>query len=289
MNVVLVSGASGGIGRATAWRFARAGAMVYAGVRSPGAGAELERAAADSGLQLRSVALDVVDDASVAAVRARVLGEAGRIDVLVNNAGIHRLGALEDIAESELRRMMETNFFGAVRLTRAFLPAMRGQRGGCVVMVSSVGGILSRAGDAGYCASKWALEAAAEALRFEVERWGIRVVLVEPGATRTGISAGFEELAAVPPDSPYRPLLAYRARQARRACAGGEDPEQVALGIHAAAIDTTGRLRHPVGAQAQHLCAEVGTWSDAERAERIRRAAGTGWWSAGADGPSQEP
>jgi NAD(P)-dependent dehydrogenase (short-subunit alcohol dehydrogenase family) len=136
------------------------------------------------------VALDVTDPARVAAVVAEVLLWYGRIDVLVNNAGRGLVGAVEETTDRELRDLMELHFFGPAALTRAVLPHMRRQGCGAVVQISSMGGRFSFAGVGGYSATKFALEGLTEALAHEVAQFGIKVLIVEPGAFRTGFAGG---------------------------------------------------------------------------------------------------
>lgn len=178
----LITGANSGFGLAFVNAALAAGDEVVAAVRRPGTLADL--AAAHRG-RLTVVELDVRD----AAARIRAVEAAGRIDVLVNNAGYGIVGAVEETAEAELRDAFEVMFFGALALTRDVLPQMRERRSGTIVQVSSMGGLLSFPGVGAYCAAKGALELASEALAAEVAALGIRVLIVEPGAFRTGFAA----------------------------------------------------------------------------------------------------
>jgi NAD(P)-dependent dehydrogenase (short-subunit alcohol dehydrogenase family) len=189
MPVALVTGASSGIGRATALLLARSGYQVFATVRSD-VGEESLRAAAGA-LPVEIVRLDLADEEGVTRVVREVLRRAGRIDAVVNNAGFAQLGAVEDLPREVLRRQFEVNVFGAVQLCREVLPAMRAQRSGHIVNVSSLAGKVSIPLMGAYCASKFALEAFSDALRAEVKPGGVRVVLVEPGPVATR----FNELA----------------------------------------------------------------------------------------------
>ncbi len=143
-----------------------------------------------------------------------------------------RAGALEDLGEPGLREVMETNFFGPMLLTQAVLPQMRRQRSGCIIMISSLSGIAGLPGDVAYTASKFAVEGATEALRHEVDRWNIRLALVEAGlyATRifdSSLPATGPLPAAYPPDSPYRPLVEHRLRELRARLPQAFDPREV--------------------------------------------------------------
>src|SRR5437899_1352247 len=175
MAIALVTGTSTGIGQATAVTLARGGHTVYATMRNPERGAgEIQEIAAQESLPLTVLPLDVNDDASVKAGVAQVLVQSGRVDVLVNNAGIGMHGSVEELPVADFKRAMETNFFGALRCIQAVVPGMRERRHGVIVNVSSVAGRFSSAPQAPYAASKWALEAASESLAQEVKPFGIR-------------------------------------------------------------------------------------------------------------------
>jgi NAD(P)-dependent dehydrogenase (short-subunit alcohol dehydrogenase family) len=178
-KAVLITGCSSGIGRATALRLARGGHTVYATARRPESIAEL----ADAGC--RTLALDVTDEASMQAAVAEVERSEGAVGVLVNNAGYSQSGAIETVPLQAVRRQFETNVFGLVRLTQLVLPKMRAQRWGKIVNVGSMGGRLSFPGGGHYHATKHALEAISDALRFELRGFGIDVVLLEPGLITT--------------------------------------------------------------------------------------------------------
>src|SRR5262249_48057713 len=168
MSVVLVTGSSSGIGLATALHFARFGHEVHAGVRNPATARELTDAIANEKLRAHTVTLDVDDDASVRRGVQDVVARSGRIDVLVNNAGIGGGGPIEDVPIDFAHALFETNYFGAIRMIQAVLPGMRERRAGAVVNVSSIAGRLAIAGHGHYSAVKHALEAASEALAQEV-------------------------------------------------------------------------------------------------------------------------
>jgi NAD(P)-dependent dehydrogenase (short-subunit alcohol dehydrogenase family) len=178
-KAVLITGCSSGIGRATALRLARGGHTVYATARRPESIAEL----ADAGC--RTLALDVTDEASMQAAVDEVERSEGAVGVLVNNAGYSQSGAIETVPLQAVRRQFETNVFGLVRLTQLVLPKMRAQRWGKIVNVGSMGGRLSFPGGGHYHATKHALEAISDALRFELRGFGIDVVLLEPGLITT--------------------------------------------------------------------------------------------------------
>jgi NAD(P)-dependent dehydrogenase (short-subunit alcohol dehydrogenase family) len=185
-KAVLITGCSSGIGRATAQRLASSGWTVYASARRPETLADLAAAGA------RTLALDVTDEDSMRAAVERVERDEGAVGVLVNNAGYSQGGAIETVPMDAVRRQFETNVFGLVRLTQLVLPKMRDQRYGKIVNVGSMGGRLTFPGGGYYHATKHALEALSDALRFEVRGFGIDVILLEPGliVTEFGEAAG---------------------------------------------------------------------------------------------------
>lgn len=182
-RTVLITGCSSGIGAATAARLVASGWDVWATARRP----ETLTALADAGC--RPLALDVTDEDSITAAVATVHEVSGRIDGLVNNAGYSQSGALESLDVDDIRRQFETNVFGLLRLTQLVLPTMRAQRSGRIVNIGSMGGKLTFPGGGAYHASKYAVEALSDALRFEVAGFGIKVVLIEPGLITTSFDA----------------------------------------------------------------------------------------------------
>lgn len=182
-RVVLITGCSSGIGAATALHLQREGWQVYATARRP----EALDALAEAGC--RVLALDVTDEGSMQAAVERIHAEAGGIGVLINNAGYSQSGAIEDVPLASVRRQFETNVFGLLRLTQLVLPGMRARRQGRIVNIGSMGGRLTFPGGGIYHATKYAVEALSDALRFEVKGFGIDVVLIQPGLIRTGFTS----------------------------------------------------------------------------------------------------
>jgi NAD(P)-dependent dehydrogenase (short-subunit alcohol dehydrogenase family) len=243
MKTAIVTGCSTGIGRATAVELTARGYEVVATARRPETLEDLEVA--------RTLALDVDSDESVAAA----VDAAGPVDVLVNNAGFGIDGAVESVPLDDVRRMFETNFFGAARMIQAFLPQMRERGSGAVVNVTSVAGVAVSPLGGYYSASKWALEALSEALYFEVGHFGIRVVVIEPGSIETRFGANLVDHRVGP--GPYAPLAEqWESAQARLA---GDRPTPgpglVATAIADALETETPRLRVPVGADAELIAA----------------------------------
>jgi NAD(P)-dependent dehydrogenase (short-subunit alcohol dehydrogenase family) len=235
-KAVLISGCSSGIGRATALALARSGWTVYATARRPETIAEL----ADAGC--RTLALDVTDEQSMKAAVDAVEQAEGAVGVLINNAGYSQSGAIETVPLQAVRRQFETNVFGLVRLTQLVLPRMRAQRWGKIVNVGSMGGRLSFPGGGHYHASKHALEAISDALRFELRGFGIDVILLEPGLITTEFgTAATASMAAVESstEDPYAHFNATVGAVTKGAYEGpmrhlGAGPERVAKVIERA-------------------------------------------------------
>ncbi len=191
MRTVIITGCSTGIGRATAERLAKSGAWtVYATARRPETLAELEQTGC------HTMALDVTDEASMVGAVEAVQAESGRIDALVNNAGYSQSGAVETLKLDDVRRQFETNVFGLVRMSQLVLPAMREQRDGRIVNISSMGGKIVFPGGGAYHGTKFAVEAFSDAMRFEVAGFGVKVVIVEPGL----ITTNFDQAAVASMD-----------------------------------------------------------------------------------------
>jgi NAD(P)-dependent dehydrogenase (short-subunit alcohol dehydrogenase family) len=239
-KAVLITGCSSGIGRATALGLVRSGWRVYATARRPETIAELEDAGA------RTLALDVTSEASMSTAVEEIERAEGAVGVLINNAGYSQSGAIETVPLDAVRRQFETNVFGLVRLTQLVLPKMRAQRWGKIVNVGSMGGRLTFPGGGYYHATKHALEAISDALRFELRGFGIDVILLEPGL----ITTDFGEVAAAsmsensshaPPagDDPYARFNATVGAVTKDAYDGplrrfGGGPERVSKAIEKA-------------------------------------------------------
>src|SRR5438874_908091 len=241
-QTILVTGASAGIGQATARLLAENGFSVFGTARKP------DFAKAHGFTML---ALDVRSDDSVRACVEQVMAKAGRVDVLVNNAGYSITGAAEETSVDEAKAQLETNFFGAVRMVNAALPGMRAAGAGKVINISSLAGNTAIPFSAFYSASKFALEGYSESLWYEVRPFGISVSLVEPGFVNTPIGEASPEAE--------RELPAYNVTRKRmlakfgQSLAGGIPPEQVARSVLRIVERKAPGLRYPVGAQATWL------------------------------------
>jgi len=192
---VLITGATDGLGRAAALLLAEQGYRVFAAGRSAAKRAQLNALAREKKLPLETLEMDVCDDASVKAGVLSVLDKTGAIDVLINNAGLVYAGAVEDLRVEDWRRQFETNLFGVIRVTQAVLPQMRERRKGRILMMSSVSGFVTPPTQGAYSASKHAIEAVANALRYELYPYGIETILIEPGYIVTNIQQTALELA----------------------------------------------------------------------------------------------
>ena len=230
---VLITGGTDGLGKAAALLLAERGYRVFAAGRSAERRAQLDSVACERRLPLETLEMDVCDDASVGHAVAEVLGKAGRIDVLMNNAGVAYVACVEDMCLGDWRQQFEINFFGAVRVTQAVLPQMRERRGGRIVLMSSISGLVTPPTQAAYSGSKHAMEALGNALRHELYPFGIRTVLIEPGYIVTGIQQAAVDLAqpymARIKDGPYARVYetAWAGAKASRA-ASKTTPEDCA-------------------------------------------------------------
>ena len=270
MATALVTGCSTGIGAVIARTLDKHGFDVVATMRNPTDGVDLP---------MRVEQLDVTDDASVDACIARVLAD-GPIDVLVNNAGIGNVGAVEDGHLDEMHRIFDTNFWGTLRVIRAVLPSMRKRRSGTIVNIGSLAGRIGLPGETAYVASKWAINGVTEALSFEVERFGIRVALIEPGFVATQMGARTDASRGFDRSSPYTPLLDHVFAQAEDAINVGESPQVVADCVLEAVTTAEPKLRWQPGVMGPIVIEALRNDPDALRAE-VR----VGWWADGLDAP----
>ncbi|MBA2426446.1 MAG: SDR family NAD(P)-dependent oxidoreductase [Actinobacteria bacterium] len=255
-KAVLITGCSSGIGRATAARLAALGWSVHASARRPDSIADLR----DHGCT--TLACDVTDEDSMRAAVARVADAEGAVGVLINNAGYSQSGAVESVAIDDVRRQFETNVFGALRLAQLVLPAMRRQGWGKIVNVSSMGGKLTLPGGGIYHASKHALEAASDALRFEVRGFGVDVIVIEPGLIKTAFGAVASASIPAQPSPESGPYGAFNTAVATVSTEAyesgplarlGGPPESVAAVIAKALAASHPRPRYAVTASARIL------------------------------------
>ncbi|SFW82263.1 oxidoreductase [Amycolatopsis australiensis] len=272
-RVWLITGCSAGFGREIALAALAAGDRVLATARRPETLAALRER---GGERVRTAALDVTDAGQAEAAVRTALDEFGRIDVVVNNAGYGSVGAVEELTMDELRDLMEVMFFGAVAVTKAVLPHLRAQGSGTIVQLSSMGGQLAPPGFGAYCAAKFALEGISEALAAEVKPFGVRVLIVEPGAFRTEFGGGRMHRS--------RTIGAYAVstsgtREAVETMDGTQpgDPAKAAAAIVRAVGSEDAPLRLALGAdavaaiRAQHRAraADLAAWEEVSRATAL--------------------
>lgn len=255
-KVAVVTGASSGIGLLTSVELARRRFRVIATMRSPSKRAKLDQAAARAGLsdQIDVSRLDVTEFDSHSAFISSVVSKYGRIDVLVNNAGFSMAGFAEDCSLDELREQFETNFFGAVSMTKTVLPVMRQQRAGHIIQVTSIAGRCAHPVLSSYSASKFALEGWSESLRIEMKPVGINVVIIEPGSFETEIWETNVHVAkrAFEKDSPNHER-SLRFRDYVRKNVQKRDAIVVAQLIASVALDPKPRLRYVIGPDAKMM------------------------------------
>jgi NAD(P)-dependent dehydrogenase (short-subunit alcohol dehydrogenase family) len=246
MGSVIITGASKGIGLATALAFGRAGYKVHATMRNPSRSPELAEAASREKLPVTVSAMDVDSDESVRGAIDVIVKNHGPVDVLVNNAGIEREGAVEELPLAEFRATMETNYFGAVRCIQAVAGQMRERRSGHIINVTSIAGRIACPPMAAYAASKFALEGLTEALAGEMKSFNVRVAIVEPGIVDTSMARRIEEHST---KSAYRQTARFSSLY-EAALASPVSPSVIADKIVAIAKSGTWQLRHAVGPDA---------------------------------------
>ena len=245
MKLVVITGTSKGIGLETAIAFGRAGYKVFATMRNPEAAIALKKTIKEESLPITISAMNVDSDESVAQCIYAIFQEHGIIDVLVNNAGIERHGSIEELTLADFKSVMETNYFGVLRCTKAVLPHMRNNRSGCIINIASVAGKIANTPLGAYAASKFALEAVSEALAQEVKPFYIRVAIVEPGIINTQMASDIKtnEASIYPQVRRFGGLFAASLKTPTQA-------SLVANKILEIADGETWQLRHPVGPDA---------------------------------------
>jgi NAD(P)-dependent dehydrogenase (short-subunit alcohol dehydrogenase family) len=242
-KIILITGASSGIGKSCADHLASRGHRVFGTSRKPSG----KSGAVDL------IPMDVTDERSVQEGVHRVVGEAGRLDVVVNNAGMGFAGAVEETSIEEARQQFYTNFFGVLRVCRAALPILRRQQSGLIVNISSIGGVIGLPFEGLYSASKFALEGLSEALRLEVRQFGIRVVLVEPGDIRTSFGANRVQTRESRGNSAYQASMETVLGVIRHDEDHAPAPDRVALLVGKIVEKRSPALRYPVGLLLQRL------------------------------------
>jgi len=250
-KVVLVTGASSGIGKCCAEYLAQQGCRVY-GTSRKIVSTDGEQRSLNTDL-FKMIRMDVTDESSVNKGIDAIIARESRIDVVVNNAGFAIIGSLEDTTIKEAKSQLETNFFGSLGVCRAVLPVMRRQRSGYVVSVSSIGGIIGLPFQSAYSASKFALEGAMEALRIEVRPFGIHVVLIEPGDFKTEITTQRQKAEQANGNSAYHATFQRVLRIVESGERTAPTPEPIAKLINKIIHMNSPRLRYTVGTFSQRI------------------------------------
>ncbi|MBD0378960.1 SDR family oxidoreductase [Paenibacillus sedimenti] len=247
--VALVTGASSGFGLLTSVALAKKGYRVVATMRDLSKGESLLEIAETAGVHtaIEIMQVDVTIHDTIEQAVANMIRDYGRIDVLINNAGFAIGGYVEDVPMEAWRAQLETNVFGVIAVARAVLPHMRLQGSGCIVNISSVSGLSAYPGYAPYSTSKFAIEGFSESLRLEMKPYGVRIVLVEPGAYRTEIwRKGFDAIHTSA-SSPYWSKLSKMLQYSKQAAESAPDPQEVADKIAAIVSTANPKLRYQLG------------------------------------------
>jgi NAD(P)-dependent dehydrogenase (short-subunit alcohol dehydrogenase family) len=247
-KVAVVTGSSSGIGFETSLTLARSGFLTYATMRNLGKGATIKSVAAKEGLPIRVAQLNVTEERSVNDAVHSMISDVGKIDVLVNNAGYGLNGAFEDLAMEEIKAQYETNLFGVIRVTQAVLPIMREQKSGIIVNISSGAGRFGYPGGSAYVSTKFAIEGLSESMAYELEPFGIRVVLVEPGVIKTNfVNSIVAAKKSQDPNSPYAQLMQNVATSFQHMLEGGSSSDVVAKAVLKAVTSENPTLRYLAG------------------------------------------
>ena len=248
-KVALVTGSSSGIGLETALALAKDGYHTFASMRDTSKAGELENAAKKENLPIEVIELDVNKEESIVSAVKKVMDSAGRLDVLVNNAGYGQFGCTEDVSVDDFRKQFETNFFSIVRIIQEVAPIMRNQNSGNIINISSVAGRMGLPGSPAYISSKFALEGLGECLRYELGQFGIKTTLIEPGVIKTN----FFESMKIPDsktDPKYKKLTDHILAGLKMMVQMGTAPSQVAEVIIKAIHDDEMLPRYVVGTDA---------------------------------------
>ena len=253
-RVAIVTGSSSGIGFEISLMLARHGFITYATMRDLQKSSTLRSIADKEKIPLRCVQLDVTNDMSVKQAIETIVNESHNIDVLVNNAGYGLSGALEDLLINEIKLQFDTNFFGLIRATQAVLPIMRNQRSGIIVNISSGLGRFGIATSSAYASSKFAIEGLTESMSYELEPFGIRTILVEPGIIKTNfIKAAVLGQKSTDSNSPYFQFMNNMEDGMKKLIESGESPEYVAKVVLDAINDSNPKLRYLAGKDVEHI------------------------------------
>jgi NAD(P)-dependent dehydrogenase (short-subunit alcohol dehydrogenase family) len=265
-KVAIVTGSSTGIGYETSLALARDGFLTYATMRNLNKAENIKSVATKESLPLRVKQLDVTEDLSVKNAVEAILSETGGIiDILVNNAGYGLNGAFEDIAMDEIKAQYETNFFGLIRVTQAVLPTMRRRKSGTIVNISSGAGRFGFPSGSAYASTKFAVEGLSESISYELEPFGVKVVIVEPGVIRTNFGNGLVVAKkSQDPNSPYSQMMKKIANSFEELMKNSSSPELVANVVLNAVKDENPNLRYLAGNDVEQWLGAKRNMSDEE-------------------------
>lgn len=253
-RVAIVTGSSSGIGFEICLMLARNGLITYATMKDLNKSSTLKSIADKEKIPLRCIQLDVTDEMSVKQAIETIVNESHNIDILINNAGYGLSGALEDLLINEIKLQFETNFFGLIRATQEVLPIMRNQRSGIIVNISSGLGRFGIATSSAYASSKFAVEGLTESMSYELEPFGIKTILVEPGIIKTNfIKAAVLAQKSKDPNSPYFQFMNNMDEGMKRLIENSESPEYVARVVLDAINDSNPKLRYLAGKDVEHI------------------------------------
>ncbi len=253
-KVAIVTGSSSGIGFEISLMLARHGFITYATMRDLQKSSKLRSIADKENIPLRCVQLDVTNDKSVKQAIETIVNESHKIDVLVNNAGYGLSGAFEDLLINEIMLQFDTNFFGLIRATQAVLPIMRNQNSGIIVNISSGLGRFGIATSSAYASSKFAMEGLTESMSYELEPFGIRTILVEPGIIKTNfIKAAILAQKSTDPNSPYFKFMNNMEKGMKKLIESGESPEYVARVVLDSINDNNPKFRYLAGKDVERI------------------------------------
>ncbi|HXT84301.1 MAG TPA: SDR family oxidoreductase [Verrucomicrobiae bacterium] len=277
-KIALVTGSSSGIGLETALLFARSGFYTYASMRNLEKSKNIKEKSIRENLPLQIIGLDVNQDESVIEAVNKIVKEKNRIDVLINNAGYGLFGALEDLTIEEIKAQFETNFFGVVRVTQKVIPVMRNKnQGGIIVNISSIGGRMSVPFLSAYNSTKFALEGLSESISYELETFGIRVILIEPGFIRTNIMNSSVLAKKSNHDSPYfqytKKIMNHFDSMINNYSAS-TPPEEVAKIILNAVTSKNPNIRLTVGNDAASISQAQRNMTETEFSEMVKKQFG---------------
>lgn len=264
-KVAIVTASSSGIGLDASVTLAQNGFLTYVTMRNLDKSSIVKAAADKEQLPIKVAQLDVTDDRSVKDVIRAIVSEAKRIDVLINNAGFGLVGAFEDLSIDEIKDQYETNVFGLIRVTQAVLPIMREQKSGIIVNVSSGAGLFGYPGGSAYVSSKFAIEGLSESISYELDQFGIKVVLIEPGFIQTNFSnAMIIARKAQDPSSTYSPMMQKIQTSSNEMAKNGSSVDVVSKAILKAVTSERPDLRYLAGKDVEAWAANKKTMSDSQ-------------------------